>query len=66
MQNCSLRLTAYDDDGETQLWQVSTDPGHSRPYLCEPEHYGEQEIDVVNGSATISQIEVVVIDRAQI
>src|SRR5690554_4672645 len=65
-RECSLVLQAFDDDRETVLWEVGTDPAHPNPYLCEPEHYGEQEIDVAAGAATISQIEVTVIDKPQI
>jgi hypothetical protein len=63
---CALVLEVYEDDGETIAWEVSTEPAHENPFLCLPQHYGEATIDVVNGAATIAQIEVVVIDRRQI
>ena len=59
---CTLLLTVYDDDGTTPLWEVATDPNHARPYLCEPDHYGEQEIDVATGSATLGAVTATVID----
>jgi hypothetical protein len=62
---CTLILEAYEDDRVTLKWEVGTDRNHVRPYLMEPEHYGEQEIDVVAGAASIAQVEVAVIDRAQ-
>lgn len=63
---CALVLELYEDDGETLAWEVGTSPYHSRPYLCLPDNYGAQEIDIVAGAATIGQVEVTVIDKAQI
>ena len=62
---CSLLLDVYEDDRETIAWSVSTDPSHPHQYLCDPENYGEQEIDPVSGGATIGQAQVVLIDKAQ-
>jgi hypothetical protein len=62
---CAVTLEVYDDDRTTILWEVGTNPAHANPYLCLPENYGEQEIDVVRGAATIGQVEAVIIDRRQ-
>jgi hypothetical protein len=63
---CTLVLTVYDDDGETELFQVGTDPDHPLPYLVEPDGYGEQEIDFAEGRASLTTVTVEVIDPAQI
>jgi len=63
---CALVLQVYEDDGETLAWEVGTSPTHDNPYLCQPENYGEQELDFTAGAATIGQVEVMVIDKAQI
>lgn len=60
---CTLVLQIFNEDRETVRWEVGTDQFHPSPYLCIPEHYGEQELDVVKGAATIAQVEVVVIDK---
>lgn len=65
-QPCSLVLRIYDDDAHTVLWEVGTAPDHAAPYLCEAENYGEQELDVANGSASLAQVSVTVIDPAQV
>lgn len=63
---CSLVLEVYEEDGETVAWEVGTDASHPNPYLALPENYATQEVDFVTGAATIGQVEVVVIDRAQV
>lgn len=63
---CALQLDVYEDDRETIAWSVSTDPAHPYPYLCDPQNYGEQSIDIVAGAATIGQAEVILIDKNQI
>jgi len=63
---CALLLTVFDDDGETVLWEVGTDPLHPHPYLVNPENYGEQEVDFAEGSATLGTVTVEVIDPATI
>lgn len=60
---CTLVLQHFAEDRKRVKWEVGTDTYHSNPYLCLPEHYGEQEIDVVNGAASIGQVEVVLIDK---
>jgi hypothetical protein len=62
---CTVILQVYDEDRETVRWEVGDDTLHPAPFLCVPEHYGEQEIDIINGAATIGQVGVVVIDKAQ-
>lgn len=62
---CSLVLEVYEEDEETIAWEVGTSPGHPFPYLVEPGNYGAQEIDVIAGAATIGQVEVTVVDKAQ-
>jgi hypothetical protein len=62
---CELVLEAYAEDRVTLDWEVSTSQYHIQPWLCLPQNYGEQEIDVVAGAATIAQVEVVVIDKPQ-
>jgi hypothetical protein len=63
---CTLLLTVYEDDRSTVLWEVGTSPAHAYPYLVEPDHYQEQEIDVAAGSATLGTVGVTVIDPATI
>lgn len=63
---CTVLLEVYDDDRTTVLWAVSTDPEHPFPFLIEPDHYAEQEIDVATGSAMIGTVSVTVIDKARI
>jgi hypothetical protein len=36
---CTHLLEAFDDDRETVLWAVSTDPGHPFPFLDMPDDY---------------------------
>ena len=66
LPECSLVLQVYEEDGETLAWEVGTAPTHSAPYLCLPENYGAQELDIIAGAATIGQVEVIVIDKAQV
>jgi hypothetical protein len=65
-QPCTLLLEVYEDDRVTVAFEVSTAPGHHAQYLLDPLNYGEQQIDIVDGAATITQVEVIVIDKAQI
>jgi len=62
---CKCQLDVFDDDGMTVLWTVSTDPAHTYPYLVEPENYGEQQISVAEGSASLTSVAVTIIDPAQ-
>jgi hypothetical protein len=62
---CALVLEVYEEDGETIAWEVGSAPSHPNPFLCLPENYGEQELDIIGGAATIGQVEVMVIDKAQ-
>lgn len=59
---CALLLEVYGDDRTTILWEASTDPLHARPYLVDPENYGEQEVDFAEGSATLGTVTVEIID----
>jgi len=63
--DCSLVLQLFEEDGVTVAWEVGTSPYHTFPYLCLPENYGAQEIDIIAGAATIGQVEVIVVDKAQ-
>lgn len=60
---CTVVLQVFEDDRERVAWEVGTASDHENPFLLEPENYGEQEIDPVEGAATIGQAEVIVIDR---
>jgi len=62
---CTLRVTIYDDDEETPLWVVSTDPAEDNPFLLEPDSLAEQEIDAAECRASIGSVAVVLVDRAQ-
>ncbi len=64
--DCALVLQVFAEDGETVAWEVGTSPFHAYPYLCRPENYGAQELDIIAGAATIGQVEVIVIDKAQV
>jgi len=63
---CTLILQCYEEDGKRVAWEVGTDEYHPNPYLCVPENYGEQELDIVHGAATLAQVEWVVVDRPQV
>lgn len=63
---CALVLDVFDDDRETILWSVGTSPYHTNPYLIAPDSYGEQEVDVASGSASIGTVTVATIDPATI
>jgi len=62
---CEVVVRCYDDDRETIRWEVGDNPQHPNPYLVALENYGEQELDIVNGAATVGQLEVIIIDRSQ-
>lgn len=55
-------LTVFDDDDTAELFDVSTDPLHARPYLKRPTGFPEQEVDFAKGTASIGQINVQVVD----
>lgn len=59
---CTCLLTVYDDDKLTALWEVATASSHANPYLKEPENYGEQQVDMAAGAASIATISVTVAD----
>jgi len=73
---CSLLLEVYDPvsldsydadySGEFVSWEVSSDPHHAYPFLIAARQYAEQEIDAVKCTASISTIEVGVIDKAEV
>lgn len=58
-------LTVFDDDDTTELFDVSTDPAHARPYLQAPTGWPEQEVDFAKGAASIGQLNVEVVDVRQ-
>ena len=64
--DCSLSLEVYEDDRVTLAWEVSTDPAHPTPFLIDPMRYGEQQLDVAKGAASIGTVTVGVIDPATI
>ncbi|MDK1102503.1 MAG: hypothetical protein QGD93_02600 [Actinomycetota bacterium] len=55
-------LTVFDDDDVAELFDVSTDPGHARPYLKAPTGFPEQEINFAKGTASIGQVNVQIVD----
>lgn len=63
---CAIDLDVYEEDGVTIAWSVSTDPAHDRPYLAPLTNYGAREIDPVTGSATLSTVQVEIIDKHQV
>lgn len=69
------RLTIFQDDDVTPLVGTvdgsgnvtdptcSTDPAHARPYLLRIMEQAESEIDLIEGSSTIGQLNVEILDR---
>ncbi len=55
-------LTVFDDDDVAELFDVSTDPLHARPYLKAPDNFPEQEVQFAKGSASIGQMNVRIVD----
>ena len=55
-------LTVFADDDTAELFDVSTDPAHARPYLKAPTSFPEQEVDFAKGTASIGQINLQVVD----
>ncbi len=55
-------LTVYHDDDVAELFDVSTDIGHARPYLKAPTGYPEQEVNFAKGTASIGQVNVQIVD----
>lgn len=55
-------LTVYDDDDVSELFDVSTDPAHARPYLKAPRGFPEQEVNFAKGTASIGQVNVQIVD----
>ena len=55
-------LTVFDDDDVAELFDVSTDPAHARPYLKAPTSFPEQEVQFAKGSASIGQMNVQIVD----
>lgn len=69
-EDCLLWLGVYESDRTTLAWEVTTSSdyfgfGGALPYLVEPDRYGEQEVDFAEGTASITQVGVAVIDKAQ-
>lgn len=63
---CGLLLEVFEDDRAAVRWSVASFLGHPRPYLAEPDNYGEQEIDVAAGAASIGVVSVAIIDPRQV
>lgn len=66
---CTLQLDVYfppsvdgEYDEDLVNWSVSTDPDHPFPYLLAPRQYAEQEIDTIQCTASIGQIEIGIMD----
>lgn len=57
-------LTVYEEDDETVLFEVSTDPAHQAPFLKAFDNFPEQEIDFTKGAASIGQMNVQIVDVA--
>ena len=55
-------LTVFASDDTAELFDVSTDLAHARPYLKAPTGFPEQEIDFAKGTASIGQVNVQVVD----
>src|SRR5690606_5773521 len=55
-------LTVYREDDTTPWFEVGTDQSHPAPYLHEPGEQDAGEVDFLQGRATISQINLRVID----
>lgn len=72
------RLTLFDEDDVTPLLGAvdgagevvdptfSTDPSHARPFLEFSEDTGDSEVDFIEGSSTIGQINLTVLDKRQV
>jgi hypothetical protein len=59
------KLTVFEDDGVTPAAVFSTDATDERPYLKVVELADEQRIDLLEGTATIGQLNVQVVDVRQ-
>ncbi len=57
-----FELTIYAGDDVAELFDVSTDIGHVRPYLKAPTSYPEQEVNFAKGTASIGQVNVQIVD----
>ncbi len=68
---CCLLLQLFGSDKQTIEWEATTcqtylgETGAAVPYLVDPENYGEQEVDFAECTASISQVAVALIDKAQ-
>jgi hypothetical protein len=63
-RNCVLQLDVYERDRTTIAWTATTDPDDpvTTQILMEPSQYGEQEVDPVQGKASITQVNVAAVD----
>lgn len=61
---CALEFIVFDDDGVTHRWAVGTHPNHENPYLVDADLYAEQELDFLEGRATIGTVTVSIVDKA--
>ncbi len=55
-------LTIFADDDVAELFDVSTDIGHVRPYLKAPLGFPEQEVNFAKGTASIGQVNIQIVD----
>ncbi len=55
-------LTVFAANDTAELFDVSTDLAHARPYLKAPTSFPEQEINFAKGTASIGQVNVQVVD----
>ena len=63
MSSPKWRLTIYEEDDSTVWTDCTTDPNGSRPYLKPISGGVSSEIDLIEGSATIGQINLQVLDK---
>jgi hypothetical protein len=59
---CALHYQHFQPDGRTIDWEASSDPTIADGYLMEPTAYAEQEVDFLQGRASITSVTVAFID----
>jgi hypothetical protein len=59
---CALLYQHFEADGQTIEWEASSDPTIADGYLMEPTAYAEQEVDFLQGRASITSVTVAFID----
>jgi hypothetical protein len=56
-------LIVYEDDDETEWASCSSSSDHARPYVMRPDSWGDAELDLLRGSASIGQHNLRVLDK---